>query len=56
MDKKRTTELLLFMQKAIANNLIVVAPCRYIAAAFMIPKADHNKPYRVRKTIFFSIS
>jgi len=46
MDKKRTTELLLFMQKAIANNLIVAAPCRSTAAAFMIPKANPNKPYR----------
>jgi len=49
MDQKHATELLNFMHKALSNKLIEAGPCRYIAAAFMIPKSDPNKPYRVRK-------
>ena len=52
MDKKRTTELLLFLQKAIADNLIVATPCKYISASFMVPRSDPNKPYRCK--IFIS--
>ena len=61
MDKKRTTELLLFLQKAIADNLIVATPCKYISASFMVPRSDPNKPYRckivisVTKTIFYKL-
>ena len=58
MDQKRTTELLNFMHKALSNNLTVAGPCRYIAAAFMVPRSEPNKPYRVRKfykkNFFFS--
>jgi len=53
MDKRRTTELLLFLQKAIADNLIVATPCKYISASFMVPRSDPNKPYRCK--IFFLI-
>ena len=48
MDKRRTTELLLFLQKAIADNLIVATPCKYISASFMVPRSDPNKPYRCK--------
>ena len=48
MDKKRTTELLLFLQKAIADNLIVATPCKYISPSFMVPRSDPNKPYRCK--------
>jgi len=62
MDKKRTTELLLFLQKAIADNLIVATPCKYISASFMVPRSDPNKPYRCKivisatTTIFYKLS
>jgi len=61
MDKKRTTELLLFLQKAIADNLIVATPWKYISASFMVPRSDPNKPYRCKivisaiKTIFYKL-
>ena len=55
MDKKRTTELLLFLQKAIADNLIVATPCKYISASFMVPRSDPNKPYRCKIDIFTTI-
>jgi len=48
MDKRRTTELLLFLQKAIADNLIVATPCKYISASFMVPRSGPNKPYRCK--------
>jgi len=51
MDKKRTSELLLFLQKAIADNLIVATPCKYISASFMVPRSDPNKPYRCKSVI-----
>jgi len=53
MDKKRTTEMLLFLQKAIANKLIIATPCQYISASFMIPKSDPTKPYRCKYKPFF---
>jgi len=46
MDKKRTDEMLKFLQKALEDNLIVSVPCQYISASFTIPKADPTKPYR----------
>ena len=48
----RTTELLNFMHKAISHGLIETGPCTYISEAFMIPKSDPSKPYRVRKRIY----
>ena len=52
MDKKRTTEMLLFLQKAIANKLIIATPCQYISSSFMIPKKDPTKPYRCKYEFF----